>query len=85
LSSELIPARAAPASSEGERLLAKAQRHKQKFPQKIFVSRDDVESLIRAEAQKQKIDVVKVADDELLVFIDEARQAFAERFGGLNA
>lgn len=85
LSSELIPARAAPAPSEGKRLLAKAQLHKREFPQKLFVSRDDVEELVRAEARKRKIDVVKVAEDELLVFIDEARQGFAERFGGLNA
>lgn len=85
LSSELIPARAAPTPSDGKRLLAKAQLHKQEFPKKLFVSRDDVEEVVRAEARKHKIDVVEVAEDELLVFIDEARQGFAERFGGLNA
>jgi hypothetical protein len=85
LSSELIPAGAAPAPSEGRRLLTKAKLHKNAFPQKLFVSREDVEELVIAEARKQSIEVVKVAEDELLAFTDEARQGFAERFGGLNA
>jgi hypothetical protein len=40
---------------------------------------EDIADLTR-EATRQNIDVVRVPESELLAFIGEARQGFAERF-----
>ena len=44
------------------------------------MAREDVAELLTREATEQNIDVVRVSENELLIFTGEARQAFAERF-----
>ncbi len=81
LSSELIPATAAePTRAEFRRLLKHAKRHKQRLPRTLFVPREEVANRVTLEATQQSIEVVPVPESELLIFIGEAREAFAERF-----
>jgi hypothetical protein len=37
------------------------------------------------EVERQKVAVVRVSEDQLLVFLGEARETFKERFGGIRA
>ena len=83
LGSELIPATATGSTSnrvQFRRLLKNAKRHKNQLPKTLFVPRGDVADLLTGEVERQNIDVVQVAESELLIFIGEARQGFAERF-----
>ncbi len=78
---ELIPVAAAePTRAHFRRMLQDAQRHKQQLPKTLFVAREDVADLVTREATEQNIDVVRVSENELLIFTREAREAFAERF-----
>src|SRR6185312_2578464 len=81
LSSKFIPAPAAePTRAEFRRLLKDAKRHKQQLPKTLFVPREDVTDRVTLVATQQGIEVVRVPERELLIFIGEAREAFAERF-----
>lgn len=81
LGMELIPAGAADLSRvEALRLLESAQRHKQRYPRTLFIPREDAGDSLTQEAEQQNIDVIRVPEREVLIFIEEARQGFAERF-----
>jgi hypothetical protein len=81
LSSEFIPATAAePTQAAFRRLLKDAKRHKQQLPRTLFVPREDVADRVTLEVTQQSIEVVRVPESELLIFIGEAREAFAKRF-----
>lgn len=81
LGSELIPATAAqPTRAQFRRLLEGAKRHKQQLPRTLFVPREEVADQVTLEATRQSIDVVRVPENELLIFIGESRKGFAERF-----
>jgi hypothetical protein len=83
LGSEFIPATAAePTRAQFRRLLKDARRHKQQLPNTLFVPREDLAHQLTLEATQQGIDVVRVPENELLVFIGQAREGFAERFEG---
>jgi hypothetical protein len=57
-----------------------AKQHKQQLPVTLFVPREDVAEQVTLEATDQGIEVVRIPESELIVFIGEARQAFAEHF-----
>ena len=81
LSSEFIPITAVePSRAQFRRLLKAAKRHKQQLPRTLFVPREDVADQAALEATDQRIDVVRVPESELLIFVGEAREGFAERF-----
>lgn len=81
LGSTLIPSTAAePTNAQFRALLKDAQRHKNQLPNTLFVAREDVANLIAREATHQNIDVVRVPENELAIFIEEARQGFAQQF-----
>lgn len=81
LGSEFIPAAAAePTRDEFRRLLKGAKRHKKQLPKTLFIPREDVADRATLEATQQSIEVVRVPESELLIFVGEAREAFAERF-----
>ena len=81
LASELISITAAePSRVECRRLLKNGQRHNQHLPKTLFVPREERADLLTREATHQGIDVVRVPESELLIFIGEARQGFAEQF-----
>ena len=81
LCSEFIPITAAePTRAQFRHLLKEAKRHKEQLPKTLFVPREDVADRVTLEAAQQSIDVVRVPENELLVFIGKAREGFAERF-----
>ena len=81
LRSEFIPVTVAePTRAQFRRMLKDAKRHKQQLPRTLFVPREDVADRVTPEATQQSIDVVRVPESELLLFIGEAREGFAERF-----
>jgi hypothetical protein len=81
LGSEFIPVTVSePTRAQFRRLLKDARRHKQQLPKTLFVPREDVADQVTLEAAQQSIDVVRVPERELLIFIGEARDGFAERF-----
>lgn len=83
LSTRLIPAGAAePTRMETKRLLKEGQAHKQQLPKTLFVPSKMPVDIFTGEAERQGIVVVRVPEDQLLVFVGEAREGFRERFGG---
>ncbi|MEZ5460200.1 hypothetical protein [Dokdonella sp.] len=83
LGSELVAVRAVELSTiEARRLLKAGQSHRQQLPQTLLIPREQKADAVAAEATRQHIVVKRVPENELLVFIGEARQGFAERFGG---
>ena len=81
LGSEFVPVTAAePTPPQFRRLLKAGQRHKEQLPKTLLIAREDMADLITREATHQNITVVRVPESELLIFIAEARQGFAERF-----
>jgi hypothetical protein len=82
LASDLFPLKMADANQLPiRRLLMQAKRHKQQFPGTLFVPKGDAAEILASEAIRQKIPVVSIPESEVLIFIGEARQVFAERFG----
>ncbi|HSF19351.1 MAG TPA: hypothetical protein VLK65_27745 [Vicinamibacteria bacterium] len=83
LGETLVPAgEAEPSKTAVRRLLKEAKAHKQELPKTLFIPSGQFNSILPAEAERQGIAVVRVPEDQLLVFIGEARDAFKEHFGG---
>ena len=79
LSTEFVRANSAePSQLESKRLLKGGQTHKQRFPRKLFIPADQAADILSAEAERYGIAVVRVPEQDLLVFIGEARQGFQE-------
>ena len=71
-----------PSKMKAKRLLKEGQAHKQQLPKTLFIPSDQPADFLTLEAERQGITVVRVPQDQLLVFIGEARVSFSERFGG---
>lgn len=71
-----------PSTIEVKRLLQQAQAHLQQLPKTLFIPSGQPAKFLTIEAERQGITVVRVPEDQLLVFIGEAREDFKERFGG---
>lgn len=79
LGMELIPTSAGDLTqAQVLQLMENAHRHKQQLPKTLLVP-EDLGNSLTGEATKQNIDVVRVRESELLTFIAEARQGFAEQ------
>jgi hypothetical protein len=74
-----------PAQLESKRLLRQGQAHKKCWPKTLLVPTEQPAQLLVAEAEPLGIGVIRVAEEELLPFISEAREGFRERFGGRSA
>jgi hypothetical protein len=66
---------------EVRRLLKEGQAHKQQLPKTLFIPSDQPANLLTVEAERQGITVVRVPEDQLLLFVGEAREGFKEHFG----
>lgn len=66
---------------DSRHLLKLGQAHKKQWPKTLFVPSEQPATLLAAEAEGLGISVVRVAEDQLLPFIGEAREGFRERFG----
>lgn len=83
LGSQFIPVTARePTRAQFRSLLKSAQRHKQQLPGTLFIAREELADLMTREATHQNIEVVRIPGSELLAFIAEACEGFAERFEG---
>lgn len=86
LSSEFFPENEAePSKMEARRLLKKGQAHKQELPKTLFVPSNEPWKILVLEAERQGIAVVRVPEDQLLLFIGEAREGFRGHFRGQSA
>lgn len=82
LGMEMYSARVtSPSTQESRRLLQQGQGRVGTLPQKLFVAEGPVAGAMYQEAARLNIEVVTVPEDELLVFISDARDGFKERFG----
>jgi len=82
LSSASIPVTMAePSRIELKRLLKQGQAHKKQWPRTLFIPGDLPAQNLSAEAGRLGITVVRVAEDQLMLFISEAKKGFRERFG----
>lgn len=83
LSNAFAPAgKAEPPTMEVRRLLEEAKAHRQELPQTLFIPSGQFDRILAAEAERLGIAVVRVPEDQLLVFIGEARTSFKQHFGG---
>jgi hypothetical protein len=83
LSAVPITAKAAEATQmESRRLLNEGKSHKMQLPRTLFVPIEQPAQFLVAEAERFGIEVVRVEEFQLMIFIGEARGAFRERFGG---
>lgn len=83
LGNAMVPAEAAePSQSDARRLLETAWGHKQEFATTLFVPAGQFQTIVPAEAKRHGISVVPVQENQLLVFIGEARQGFRDHVQG---
>jgi len=83
LGNTMAPAgEAEPSKMEVRRLFQEAKAHKQELPKTLFIPSGQFNSTLPAEAERQGIAVVRVPEDQLLLFIGEARESFKEHFSG---
>ena len=79
LSNALVPASAAELSKlEARSLLKKGRAHKKELPKTLFIPSDQPANLLVTEARRQGITVVRVPEDQLMLFTAEAREGFKE-------
>jgi hypothetical protein len=74
--------KAEPSKMAVRRLFKEAKTHKNELPKTLFVPSGQFNSILPAEAEGQGIAVVRVPEDQLLLFISEARESFKEHLGG---
>ena len=71
-----------PSQLESIRLLKGGQSHKQQYPGSLFIPTNQQAGILCAEAERHGIKVVRIPEEQLLVFIGEARQGFQEHVSG---
>jgi hypothetical protein len=71
-----------PNQIESRRLLREGRSHKKQLPRTLFIPTEQQAQSLVNEAERSGINVVRVEEYQLLVFIGEARESFRERFGG---
>jgi hypothetical protein len=83
LGNAMVPAHEPePSQLEARRLLKTGWEHKKKMPKTLFLPTGQFQTNLSAEAKRKRIDVVSVGEDQLLVFIGEARRGFREHVYG---
>jgi hypothetical protein len=86
LGSVSVPANVAePTELESRRLLLQGQERKQQLPKTLLVPSGQPAQFLAAAARRKGIEVVRVEENQLLLFIGEAREGFRERFGSGDA
>ena len=82
LSSLTVSAKAGqPTELESKELLKKGWAHKQELPKILFVPTHQAADILQIEAESQGIIVARVPEDQLMIFIGEARTGFKDHFG----
>jgi hypothetical protein len=63
---------------EATRLLKKGHSHKRQYPKDLIIPDNQIATNLSAEADRCGIRVIRIPEDQLQVFIDEAREGFQE-------
>ncbi len=71
-----------PSQLESKRLLKCGHSHKQQFPKKLFIPTNQAADLLSVEAERNNIFVIRVPEEQLLIFIGEARECFQQHVSG---
>jgi len=66
---------------ESKELLKNGWIHKQELPKTLIIPNHQVANLLQIETESQGITVVRVPEDQLMLFIGEARTGFKEHLG----
>ncbi len=83
LGTEFVPATSSePSEMESKRLIRGGQFHNQQLPKTLYIPENQTADILCAEAEKNGIAVRRVPQEQLLVFIGEAREGFKEHVGG---
>ena len=86
LGAEFVPVTSSePSQIEAKRLMKSGKSHKQRLPKTLYVPENLAADVLCAEAARNGITVVRVPEEQLLVFIGEARQGLKEHIGGGRA
>ena len=67
---------------QARRLLKKGSEHKHALPETLFIPSGKPADNLTHEARRQDVTVVRIPEDQLMVFIGEAREGFKEHLGG---
>ncbi len=79
LATAMVPAQhREPSELEVKRLFKIAWAHKRQFPSKLFLPVGQFDTVFPAQAERNGVSIVTVAESELSAFTDEARQGFNE-------
>ena len=70
-----------PNQMTSQRLLQHGKIRGKRWPKTLFVPSDRPQTALAREAMRHGIAVVRVPEDQLHVFISEAKDGFSERFG----
>jgi hypothetical protein len=73
-----------PSDVEARQLLADGFAHKQQMPRTLFISSNVLANNLALEARNHDINIVRVPEQELMVFIADAKEGFREEFGKWN-
>lgn len=73
---------AEPAQAEAKRFLHEGYAQGRRWPGTLFIPAEQAAEVLVAEAEQVGIDVVRLPEGQLSVFIREAQQSFREQFGG---
>jgi len=83
LTNAFIPANDKQISTlEARRLLKKGSEQKHELPETLFIPSNETADNLAHEAQRQGVTVVRVPEDQLIMFTGEARKGFKEHLGG---
>jgi hypothetical protein len=73
-----------PSNVEARQLLADGYAHKQEMPRTLFISNTLLANNLALEARNHDIDIVRVPEQQLMVFIADAKEGFREQFAKFN-
>ena len=71
-----------PSEMEVKRLMKRGKSHKQRLPKTLYIPENQAADILCTEAERSDIAVIRVPEEQLLVFIGEAREGFKEHIGG---
>lgn len=73
---------AEPSEMVAKRLIKRSKSHKQQLPMTLYIPENLGADTLCTEAKRNSMAVVRVPEEQLRVFISEARQGFKEHIGG---
>jgi len=83
LGTEFVPVTSAEPSEMGaKRLIKSGKSHKNQLPKTLYIPENQAANMLCTEAERNGVTVLRVPEEQLLVFIGEAREGLKEHIGG---